>query len=348
MKMSGAVLHGARDLRVETCPVPKLARGQVRVRVRLAGICGSDIHYFRHGHCAAFVPTRPFILGHELVGEVTDVAEDVDSPSPGARVAVNPARACGKCDYCRKGRRNLCPRTVMLGSASTNPPTDGAFAQFVVVSAAQCHVLPQQMSDSAAAMIEPLAVALHAVKQAGDVSGKSVLVMGAGPIGLLTAMTARTFGAKPVVMSDIMSARREQALHLGIDEVLNPAQSTAVEHAQAIAGGGFEVVFEASGAAAALRQAFHLVRPGAAIVQIGTLGTDDIPLPANQVMSRELRLVGSFRYGDDFDEAVQLAIARRLGLPRLVTNTFPLQAVSDAMRLACSTANALKIQIAIE
>jgi len=133
--MLGAVLRGAKDLRLEPWAVPDLAPGQVLIRVRRAGICGSDMHYFAHGYCAAFVPTRPFILGHELVGEVAALAEDVKVPAIGARVVVNPARACGVCEYCRSGRGNLCRQTVMLGSASTTPPTDGALAQFVAVHA---------------------------------------------------------------------------------------------------------------------------------------------------------------------------------------------------------------------
>src|SRR5512142_3264530 len=130
-KMLGAVLYGARDLRIESVAVPTLRQGQVLVRIRQAGICGSDLHYFADGCCGAFVPTRPFILGHEATGEVAALADDVKLPALGTRVVVNPARACGFCDYCRKGRGNLCLRTVMLGSASTTPPTDGAFAQFV-------------------------------------------------------------------------------------------------------------------------------------------------------------------------------------------------------------------------
>ena len=328
--------------------IPAPDKNQVRVRVKLAGICGSDIHYFSHGYCAAFVPTRPFILGHEFVGEIAEAGDEVTSLLPGTRVTVNPARACGACDYCRGGRSNLCPNTVMLGSASTRPPTDGGFAHFVVVSADQCYRIPPNLSDKAAAMIEPLAVAVHAVKQAGNISGKSVLVTGAGPIGLLTAMTARAYGAKPVVVSDVMPARRGQASRLAADAVLDPGAPNMEAQVRGLAGDGFEVLFEASGAPRALRQAFQLVRPGATLVQIGTLGTDDVPLPANQVMSRELRLVGSFRYGNDFGEAVELAVSGRFDLEALVTNTFPLESATAALELAASKENVLKIQLAIQ
>ena len=164
--MLAGVLHGAKDIRVEPYALPELRPGMVRLRVRRVGICGSDMHYFEHGYCAAFVPTRPFILGHELTADVAAVAADVTALAVGARVTVNPARACGFCDYCKAGRGNLCRQTIMLGSGSTTPPTDGAFAGFVTVRADQCHVLPPQLDDGLGAMMEPFAVALQAVAEA--------------------------------------------------------------------------------------------------------------------------------------------------------------------------------------
>ena len=177
--MKAAVLHGARDIRIEPYRQPELHPGMVLLRSRRVGICGTDLHYYEHGYNATFVPDRPFILGHELTGEVVAVAADVQGLTPGQRVAVNPARSCGFCDYCKGGQINLCRKTIMLGSASTTPPTDGALAEFLTVRADQCHLLPEDMDDGAGAMMEPLSVALHAVKRAGTISGKRVLVTGA-------------------------------------------------------------------------------------------------------------------------------------------------------------------------
>ena len=183
--MLAAVLHAAKDIRLEQYAQPELSAGMVLLRVRRAGICGSDLHYFEHGYCAAFVPTRPFILGHEFTAEVVAVADGVDSVEAGARVTVNPARSCGFCEYCKSGRPNLCRKIIMLGSASTRPPTNGAFAEFVTVRADQCHSLPADMDDSLGAMMEPFAVALHAVKRAEPFRASVCLVVGGGPIGLL-------------------------------------------------------------------------------------------------------------------------------------------------------------------
>lgn len=345
--MLAAILHGAKDIRLEQSAKPELSGGMVLLRVRRAGICGSDLHYFEHGYCAAFVPTCPFILGHEFTAEVVAVAGGVDSVKVGARVTVNPARSCGFCEYCKGGRPNLCRKIIMLGSASTKPPTNGAFAEFVTVRADQCHALPSDMDDSLGAMMEPFAVALHAIKRAGVISGRRVLVAGGGPIGLLVAITTRTFGAAPVALSDIVASSRETAHKLGADVTLDPSAKNLAEQVREIAGDGFDVVFEASGARPALRQAFDLVRPGGTIVQIGTLGTEDIPLPANLLMNREINFVGSMRYGDVFDEAIRLAAAHRIDLEPLITGVLPLEEAVQALRLAADKNQALKVQLEI-
>jgi len=343
--MWAAVLHGRKDLRLQECPVPALGPGQVLLRVRRVGICGSDSHYFDLGRCGAFVPTRPFILGHELAAEVATLGDGVTGLTAGARVTVNPACACGCCDDCRSGRGNLCRRTIMLGSASTTPPTDGAFADYVRVRADQCHPLPPELDDGLGALIEPLAVALHGVRRAGAVSGKRVLVAGGGPIGLLVAMTARAFGATPVAVSDLVASRRKRAVALGADVALDPAAQDLGGQVRALTGEGFDVVFEASGAPPALRQAFDLVRPGGAIVQIGTLGAAEIPLPANQLMVREIQLLGSFRYGNVFDEAIRLVASKRLRLEPLLSEVFPLREANAALARAAAKQDVLKVQM---
>jgi len=345
--MQAAVLHGARDLRVEDFALPTLAPGMVLVRNRKVGICGSDLHYFHHGFCAAFVPDRPFILGHEVAGEVYAVAPDVTAVKLGQRVALNPARSCGLCSYCKTGRINLCPSTIMLGSASTTPPTNGGLAALVTVRADQCHLLPIEIDDTLGAMIEPLAVALHAVKRAAPIDGKRVLITGAGAIGLFAGLTARAFGALPVAVSDLVPERRAKAIELGLDAALDPAALNFAAAAADLAPDGFDIVFEASGAPPALRATFDLVRPGGTIVQIGTLGTADIPLPANLVMNREINFIGSLRYGDVFDEAIRLVAAGRIPLRPLLSEVFPLSEAVRAFDLAGSRSQAFKVQIEV-
>ncbi|MGZ8538059.1 MAG: L-idonate 5-dehydrogenase [Flavisolibacter sp.] len=344
--MKAVVLYGARDLRLEYIHMPDLLPGMVLLRIKRVGICGSDLHYYEHGYCGNFVPSRPFILGHELTGEIVAVNGDVSSmPAIGSRVTVNPARACGVCDYCKTGRRNLCRNTIMLGSGSTNPPTNGAMAEYVSVRADQCHLLPDHLDDGFGAMIEPLAVALHAVKRAGTVSGKTILVTGGGTIGLLTALTAKALGTSRVVVSDIVPERRKYALVSGVDIVLDPSEKNLDEKVKQITGDGFDVIFEASGAAPALRQAFELVKPGGTIVQIGTLGNENIPLPANQLMVKEIQFVGSFRYGNVFDEAISLVASGKIDLRPFISGILPFNDTNKAMELAADKVHALKVQI---
>lgn len=344
--MEAAVLHGAKDIRVERFQMPELLQGMVLLKIKRVGICGSDLHYFEDGYCGAFVPSRPFVLGHELTAEVIAVnGIATNMPAIGARVTVNPARACGYCYYCKSGHGNLCKNTIMLGSGSTTPPTDGAMAEFVTVRADQCHLLPAGMDDGFGAMIEPLAVGLHAIKQAGTVSGKRILVTGGGTIGLLTAITAKAFGAAAVVVSDIIAERRQSALKCGVDEALNPLDKNLQKQVKDIAGDGFDVIFEASGAEAALRQAFDLVRPGGTIVQIGTLGIEDVPLPANQLMVKEIQFIGSFRYGNVFDEAIRLVDSVRIDLSPFITGVLSINDINKAMMLAADKVNTLKVQV---
>jgi L-idonate 5-dehydrogenase len=343
--MKAAVLHGARDLRIEPYPQPELHPGMVLLRIRRVGICGTDLHYYEHGYNATFVPDRPFILGHEFTAEVAAVAEDVETVKAGQRVTVNPARSCGFCVYCKSGQINLCRKTIMLGSASTIPPTDGALAEFVTVRADQCHLLPVDMDDGIGAMMEPLSVALHAVRRAGTVSGKRVLITGGGTIGLLAAMTVRAFGAIPVAVSDIVSSRRNKAIEIGADVALDPAAHDLHDTVRELTGLGFDIIFEASGAPPALRAAFDLVRPGGTIVQIGTVGTADIPVPVNQLMVKEINFRGSMRYGDTFDEAIRLVAAGRVDVRSLINHVFPLEDSARALQFAADKSLALKVQI---
>lgn len=346
--MTAAVLHGPKDIRIESYRVPELRSGKVLLKTRRVGVCGSDLHYFQHGFCGAFVPSRPFVLGHEFTAEVVAAADDVGTVKAGQRVVVNPARSCGCCGYCRAGRQNLCQRITMLGSASTTPPTDGALAEFVAVYADQCFVLPEQIDDGLGAMIEPFAVALHAIKQAGPISGRQILITGAGTIGSLLATAARAFGAVPVGITDTVESRRKKAEEAGVDAVFNPLLPDMAQRVRNVSGNGFDVIFEASGSPVALRGAFDFVRPGGTIVQIGTIGTAEIPIPVDKILTKEITLVGSMRYGDVFEEAIRLVSSGRVNLAPFIEEVLPFSDCTSALSEANNRAKNLKIQIALD
>jgi L-idonate 5-dehydrogenase len=343
--MLAAVLHGIKDLRVDERPVPELAPGKVLVRVRRAGICGTDVHYFQEGRFGSFAMTAPFILGHELTGEVVALGDGVQQPTVGQRVVVNPARQCGHCDYCRDGRGNLCRRVLMLGSASTKPPTNGAFCQYLALGAEQCFPIGPEIDDSVAAMMEPFAVALHATHRAGSVAGKQVLVTGGGPIGLLIAMVARVFGAATVALSDPVASRRAMAVQVAADAVFDPTAASFKDDVTALVGDGFDVMFEASGAPPALRQAFEVLRRGGTLVQIGVYSAPELAFPVNQLMVREIQFLGSFRYGNVFEKGVRLLASGRVDLRPLVSQVFPLAEAPQALEAACQREGIVKVQI---
>lgn len=343
--MLAAVLNGIKDLRVEERPAPELSPGKVLLRVRRAGICGTDVHYFEEGRFGSFAVTAPFILGHEATGEVIAVAPGVEKPAVGDRVAVNPTRQCGQCDYCRAGRGNLCRRVTVFGSASTKPPSNGVFCQYLAAGAGQCHIIPPEMDDGMGALMEPLAVALHALRRAGSVAGKQVMVTGGGPIGLLVAIIARAYGATTIALCDPVAERRQMALAVGADSALDPLETTFKDQVAALTGDGFDLLFEASGAPPALKQAFEVVRRGGTIVQIGVFSAPEIPLPINQLMVRELQFVGSFRYGNVWEEAIRLAASGRVNLQPLISRVFPLRQAAEAMAVACAKTGVVKVQL---
>lgn len=204
--MRACVVHTAGDLRVEhRSPAPP-GPGQVTVAVALGGICGSDLHYYRHGRVGDFTVREPMVLGHEVVGHVAALGAGTEGPAVGTPVAVHPATPCDRCPDCAAGRRNICADTRYLGSAARTPHVQGGFAQLLTAPAAQIRPLPRELDLRRAVLAEPLSVALHAVHRAGDVTGKRVMVTGAGPIGCLVTAVLRHRGAAEIVVSDLVDA----------------------------------------------------------------------------------------------------------------------------------------------
>jgi L-idonate 5-dehydrogenase len=342
--MRAFILHGKQDLRRGELPTPGAQPGQVLVRVRRVGICGSDVHYFSHGRVGNFVPKRPFALGHEFAGEVVETGEGVSSFAIGERVVIDPSQPCGHCRHCRSGRYNLCENMRYFGSASCDPHLDGGFAEFVAVPARNCHSMPDAMTWGEAAMLEPLSVALHAARRAGNLAGVSVFVAGGGAIGQLVALAARAFGAGLVTLGDLAEFPRSFAIEQGADAALDPSDAASEQEALEISGGGFDVVFEAAGSTHALIHALKIVRRGGTIVQVGTL-PPEVPIPANLIMSKELTVTGSFRFAHVFPIALQFVANRRIRVEPLISKTFAFEETPQAMAMAVAKAGVIKIQI---
>jgi L-idonate 5-dehydrogenase len=337
-----ATLFGPEDLRMVERPLDPLASGMVRIRFGAGGICGSDMHYYRHARTGDFVVTSPLVLGHEIAGEVVEIAGSAPDVKVGDRVALNPSRWCGHCKPCRENRLNLCENIFFMGSASKTPHMQGGFASYFDAIPAQCVKIPDHVTYQAAALAEPLAVCLHAVARAGDVNGKRAVLFGAGPIGLLTMLAAQRAGIAETTVVDIAAAPLAFATKLGANHVVDISSGEEVLKAQAAAQ-PFDVAFEVSGTAAGLASAIGVVRRGGVVVQVGNLPGGQIPVPANAVMAKEIDLRGSFRFGSEFFTAVELIADGSVDVLSLVTAQRPLAVAPDAVRLALDRSQSVKV-----
>lgn len=339
--MEALVIHAPGDLRVESVPTPQLQAGQLRVRVRCGGICGSDLHYYQHGGFGTVRIAEPMVLGHEVAGVVEAVGASAGDFSPGMRLAISPSRPCGICRYCQQGLQNHCLDMRYYGSAMRTPHVQGAFRQEIVIEHWQGHRLADNVSDAEGALAEPLSVALHAAQRAGPLLGKNVLVTGCGPIGALAIIAARRAGATHIVATDVGAHTLSKALQVGADEVVNVADTPHGLARFTKDKGHFDVLFEASGNERALRGAFDALRPRGIIVQVGLGG--ELTLPMNTIVAKELELRGAFRFHEEFTTAVALLNQGLVDVKPLISATLSYRDSARAFALAADRSQAMKV-----
>lgn len=343
--MKAAIIHGARDLRVEDIAEPVAGPGEVMVRIRAGGICGSDLHYYQDGGFGAVRVREPMILGHELAGEVLETGAGVVRVRPGDRVAVDPSLPCRQCVYCLEGQPRHCLDMRFYGSAMRMPHVQGGFREVLVCPEAQAVPVPASLPLEHAAFAEPLAVCLHAVTRAGPVLGRRVLITGTGPIGALAILAARHAGAREIVATDLADAPLAIARRIGADLALNVRQDPSALDRFKAGKGSFDVVIEASGSATALAAAMMVVRPGGVIVQVGIGG--DMTLPINVLTAKEVQLRGSFRFDAEFGWAVDCIASGAIDVAPLLTEIVPLADAVRAFDLAADRSRAMKVQLAL-
>ena len=333
-------IHAKEDLRIEPAEDPQIGPGQVLIRLGAGGICGSDLHYYFEGRNGSFVIREPLIPGHEASGVVAKVGPGVTRVKPGDKIAVSPSHACGHCDYCREGREHLCRNMRFLGSASLYPHVQGMFCEYFVMGERQCYPVAGDISLGELAFAEPLAVALHAVNRGPVLVGKSVLITGAGTIGCLTVIAARLAGARAITVSDVLDRPLATATAVGADRTIR-----ADRDADALALPQFDVAYEVSGSFAALKACVAAVKRGGTVVQVGTLPHEPLPFVVNEIMSKELDLKGAFRWGIEFDWAVDYLSSRRVDVRPLLSGQFPLQDAVKAFELAKDKTRSTKVQV---
>jgi L-iditol 2-dehydrogenase len=329
--MRASVLLRQGDLVVEERPVPTPGPHEVLVRIASVGVCGSDVHYFEHGRIGGFVVESPLVLGHEASGVVEALGADVSRLTVGQRVSIEPGVPDRSCEQCLAGRYNLCPNMRFHAT----PPIDGSFAELVVVHELFAHPVPDSISDDAAALLEPLSVAIWACGKGGVTAGSRVLVTGAGPVGLLVVQVARAQGATEVVVTDVNQSRLELARELGATEAVDVGGGALPDDLSP------DVLVECSGNAGALLAALPLVAPAGRVVLVG-LGSGDVPVPLQLVQQRELTVTGTFRYAHTWPAAIALAASGQVTLDRLVTGHYGLDEVEAALTAARADAATIK------
>ena len=321
--MRAARIHGKQDLRIEEVPTPVPGPGQVRIRPAYVGICGSDLHYFSDGAAGIFRIVEPLIPGHEMSGTI-----DLDPSgrfAPGTAVTVHPATWGPP----SSGARPTWPGGTFLGSASTSPHTQGAMSDQMVVTTDQVRPLPASLPLRRAALVEPLAVGLHAIAVAGGVQGRSVLVSGSGPIGLLAAAGALAVGAAQVWCTDVRPGPLARARALGVTEVVDVSQAPLPESR-------FDVVLECAGLPQTLHALLRACTRGGIVVQVGNVPDEDRPVNLAPIVSKEIQLRGTFRYDEEIDDAIAM-LAATPSIEQVVTHERTLAEILDAFAIAADS-----------
>jgi L-iditol 2-dehydrogenase len=323
MRNRAAVLHGVHDLRVDEVPVPAPGPREVLVEVRAVGVCGSDVHYYEHGRIGPYVVSEPLILGHESSGVVVGQGSGATRHQLGQRVALEPGVPCGRCRQCRAGRYNLCADVRFFAT----PPVHGAFANYVTIHEDFAFALPDEVSDDAGALIEPLSVGIWACRKAGLQGGEHVLVTGAGPIGLLAMQAAFALGATQVAIADVNPHRLELARRTGATRALDLRERPLGE-----AGVEADVLLECSGHPAALADGIRSLRPAGAAVAVGMGPGEEATIPIALLQNRELVLTGTFRYANTYPTAIELVAGGRVDVEAIVTGHFALDQAEQALQ----------------
>ncbi|MGQ9525851.1 MAG: zinc-dependent alcohol dehydrogenase family protein [Armatimonadota bacterium] len=334
--MKAAVLTGPKSVQIEERDVPKPCPGDVVIRVHTCGVCGTDSHIYE----GQFLVRFPVVPGHELAGTVVDVGTGVRHVRVGDRVTVDPNIVCGVCRFCRDGLVNLCADLTAVGVNR-----DGGFAEYCLAPATQVYRLPKELSLEAGAFAEPVACCLHGLDRCGAVAGDRVLVLGGGAIGQIMVQLCRTAGARQIIVSEPIAARRELALHSGADTVLDPSLQDVRTVVAELTNGGADLVIECSGTTAALEQGLACARRGGRVLLFGVAHQDAVAsIRPYDVFIRELSVFGSFVNPFTHERAITALASGRVRPEALITHRFGVEQFEDALR-ASRSRDAIKVVV---
>ncbi len=332
MKVKAGVLEKPMVFGIKEMEIPEPGPNEILVKTKAVGICGSDVHYYVEGKIGPYIVNEPLILGHETAGEVAKVGSSVTHLKPGDRVALEPGVPSLCSDFVKRGLYNLCPSIKFFAT----PPVHGTFAEYFVHDANFAYKLPDNVSYEEGAMCEPLSVGIHAVRQASVSLGSSVLITGAGPIGLVNLLVAKAAGASNIFVVEAYENRAKMAAELGASKVIKSFDRDQIIASvmEATNNRGVDVVIECSGASSAAQTAASCLANGGTMVFVGLFSQDQVPMDLNLIAQKELTFKGIFRYRNTYETAINLIASGHINVKPLITKRFSWQQVGDAMNCA--------------
>lgn len=327
-KMKAAVMIDLMKVEIQEVEAPKPKPDEVLIKIEYVGVCGSDLHYYEHGRIGDFLVETPFILGHEAAGTVVETGSGVKDLKVGDRVALEPGKTCGKCEFCKSGKYNLCKDVIFFAT----PPVNGVFQEYVAHEAGLCFKLPENVSTMEGALIEPLAVGLHAALQGDATLGQTAVVTGTGCIGLCSLLSLKAMGVSKIIVVDIMEKRLQKALELGADYIINGKEEDTLERIMELTNGkGFDIGIETAGSQITASQLIKSAKKGSTIVFVGYSASGEMTLPIGMALDKELNFKTVFRYRNIYPMAIESVSKGQINVKDIVTDYFELDDIQKAL-----------------
>ncbi|MCB8814536.1 NAD(P)-dependent alcohol dehydrogenase [Desulfosporosinus shakirovi] len=331
MKNRAAYMTGLNKLEIREIEIPVPKEKQVLVKLEYVGVCGSDVHYLEHGKIGDFIVSGDFILGHECAGTVAAIGSGVENLKVGDKVALEPGCTCGQCEFCKTGRYNLCPDVEFLAT----PPYHGCLMDYIAFPENMAFKLPENISTKEGALVEPLAVGMHAAAQGNVKLGDSVVILGSGTIGLVTLLACKAFGATDITVVDVIPKRLEYAKKLGATTVLNAKEVDVLAEIDKLTNKkGVDIVIETAGSTQTIAQTPYLVKNGGCIVLVGMAPQDTIEYNFAKIMAKEAEIKSVFRYRNIYPQAIDAISKRIIDISGIITHEFDFEDVANAFDFA--------------
>jgi len=336
MENRAAYMTGLNTIEMRNVEIPVIKENEVLIKLEYIGICGSDVHYLENGRIGDFIVEGDFILGHECAGRVEAVGKAVTSLKRGDKVALEPGCTCGQCEFCKLGKYNLCPDVKFLAT----PPYQGCLTKYLAYPASMCFLLPENVSTKEGALVEPLAVGMHAIRQGRVGPGKSVMILGSGCIGLVTLFSGILHGAADITVADMIDKRLASAKKLGADQVINVKDEDILKRVEEITDGrGFDVIIETAGNEITIGQTPYLVKRGGCIVLVGLAAEDTIPFNFAKIMNKEVEIKSVFRYRNLYDASIRAVAKGMIDISSIVTHEFDFEDTANAFKYVINNKN---------